>query len=153
MAKQPTLKNISHPYYTDVILQEREDYLSRDVAPVTTAAAVTLPQGAIVFRAKGTDPAATYAPVTAASQIALANEFAILIGNDFEAAVTEIDFEEDVATKCILLTREARAKEESILKAVKVSFAAITEAQFASLKEVLRQQDLLIETTAPKVSA
>jgi hypothetical protein len=132
------------PRYTDVVLEERPFNVSREIITVNNATGGAVPQGTIVWRAIGTNPAAAYDLIDATGEVSASNEYAILIGDDFSPKES-ITLAAGAATTCIALVRDARVKEFK-LKAAQLSPAgALNDAQFASLKHLMARQYLLVE--------
>lgn len=130
------------PRYTDVVLEELPHNKSREIGNLQRAATVTLEQGTILWRVKSTTANAVWDVVDAVGDIAIANEYAILIGDEFE--VTEsIPITSGVSRKVIALVRDARIKEfhpERIHTAL-----GLSAGNWDSLKRILADQGLLVE--------
>lgn len=140
------------PRYSDVVLQE--SYFkngSREVVNITSGSAQDIAQGTVVWRAKGTDPTAAYALISNANQIAVANEFAIVIGDGYGPKET-ISLANSSTNKAIVLVRDARLKEYKIKKAQLSPAGLLNDAQYASLVHLLKNQGILLETSLDAVT-
>jgi len=145
---------VSDPRYTDVVLEETVglgNYFSRDVVSVNTDTATgTYPLGTPITRAKALDDSGTWKVVDAGADILLANEYAILIGDDFEVKTTGAALTNGVAKSCIAITRLARVKENAI-RALPL-IAALSANEWRDLKGLLRKNALIrVEASNPTV--
>lgn len=115
-----------------------------NVTPPAGSAPVLL--GTVVFRAKSSDKAAPYAVVSAAGDLALTNEYAIVFGDEF-------DFNPSFVPRAIVANKFNAVAialgpvqvKEYFLKQVHSSLNA---AQFSSLKELLEKQGVEVLETA-----
>lgn len=140
------------PRYSDVVLQE--SYFkngSREVVNITSGSAQDIPQGTVVWRAKGTDPTAAYALISNVNQIAVANEFAIVIGDGYEPKET-ISLANSATNKAIVLVRDCRLKEYKIKQAQLSPVGLLNASQYASLVHLLKNQGILLETSLDAVT-
>lgn len=129
------------------------DLILREISPFTaytrgqetdvTLAAGKLTLGAPVFRAKGVAGAA-YAPVTAAAQLVDTNEIAFYFADVRGIVGGEI---EEAGTHKVALIQMGNIilKDATILAAAKVNFSAIADADFAKIKEMALQKQIVIE--------
>lgn len=116
-----------------------------NVTPPAAGAAVEI--GTVVFRAKGVDPEGAYAVLSAAAQIAETNEFAVIYGDEYS-------FNPSFVPRAIIAGQfnavgfvghsGGLQLKEYFLKQV---HSALTDAQFASLKEVLEKQGIVVLET------
>lgn len=143
---------IQRPYQllSDLVVHEFDPSVgyARAVNTVTVASNTTLQLGSVVFRAKGTDPTVTYSVVTDATSFVTTNEFAVVIGDFYGYELAPILV--TAATSPMSMTVYKRGlvilKDFTVLAAVKVNFAGITDTQFGVLKHLLAQQNVLTET-------
>lgn len=116
-----------------------------NVTPPAAGAAVEI--GTVVFRAKGVDPEGAYAVLSAAAQIVETNEFAVIYGDEYS-------FNPSFVPRAIVAGQfnavgfvghsGGLQLKEYFLKQV---HSALTDAQFASLKEVLEKQGIVVLET------
>lgn len=143
---------IQRPYQllSDLVVHEIDPCVgyARKVVNVTVAGDVSVKLGAVLFRAKGTDPTAPYSVVTDAAGFVTTNEFAVLIGDHYGYELAPLAL--TVATSPRKVTVYQRGmvvlKDFTILEAVKQNFAGISDTQFGVLKHLLEQQGVLVET-------
>lgn len=137
-----TFTTVTDPRTSDLILGEKSGYRSRDTVNVNLLAGATHVQGTVFYRAKGTDPAATWALVTTGSLVTT-NEFAVLIGDGYEQTESVV-FETTTTKKALVIVRDAEVKEAPVLA---VHDSALNDAQWATLKHLLSQQGVLVYDT------
>ena len=135
---------IDQPFLSDLLVKEREDYYSRAEGIVSIAAGETSPQGTVFFRAKGTDPAATWTKVVAAGNLVTTNEFAILAGDHYNIQKS-VTFATTTPKTALFWVRDAEFKQTPILA---IHDAALSDAEFATLKKLLADQELFIAKSA-----
>lgn len=131
---------------SDLILREISPFTAytRGVeTDVTVAANQKLTLGAPVYRAKGVAGAA-YAPVTGAAQLVDDNEIAFyfadvrgIVGAEITAAGTH--------KVALIQMGNIILKDATILAALKENFAAAADADFAKVKEMALQKQIVIE--------
>lgn len=137
-----TFTTVTDPRTSDLILGEKSGYRSRETVNVSLVAGATHVQGTVLYRAKGTDPAATYALVTTGSLVTT-NEFAVLIGDGYSEQES-VTFETATSKKALVIVRDAEVKEAPVLA---VHDSALNDAQWATLKHLLSQQGILVYDT------
>lgn len=148
---------IQRPYQllSDLVVHEIDPAVgyARKVVNVAVGADTTLKLGAVVFRAKGTDPAATYAPLTAAGQLVTTNEFAVMIGDFYGYEISPVTILASESPKKLTVYQRGMVmlKDFTIKTAVLGTFAAISDSQFATLVHLLEQQGVLVETAGTVV--
>lgn len=148
---------ISDPRNSDVVLEEEENYFSRSgsTAILNNTAGGTIKQGTVVWRAKGTDPAAVWDIVDASGDLSVNNEYAILLGAQVKGSVFRPaeSFVVTAATdtKVILLRRICRVKEQ-VLKDVHVTGYGLTQGNFDTLKHLLAREMILVEDSLTAVA-
>lgn len=145
---------VNDPRYTDVVLEETTalgNYYSRDVVSVSTDTATgTYPFGTIITRAKALDDSGAWKVVDATGDILLANEYAILIGDDFEVKTLGAALTQNVAKSCIAITRNARVKENALR--LLPLHAALSATEWRDLKGLLRKNaGIRVEASNPTV--
>jgi hypothetical protein len=136
---------IVDPRFSDLVINEREDYRSRGSRLVSLVAGETSPQGTVLYRAKGTNPDATYAKVTAGAQLVTTNEFAILAGDAYSLQESVV-FATATPKKALVWVRDAEFKEAPVLA---IHDAALSDAEWATLKLLLTNQNIFLATSAP----
>jgi hypothetical protein len=145
---------VNDPRYSDVVLEETTslgNYFSRDQVVVNTDTTTgTYPLGTVITRTKALDDSGAWRVVNAGADIVLANEYAILIGDDFEVKTLGASLENGVAKTCIAITREARVKENAI-RALPL-IAALSANEWRDLKGLLRKNaGIRVEASNPTV--
>lgn len=143
---------IQRPYQllSDLVVHEVDPSVgyARKVVNVTVAADTTLKLGSVVFRAKGTDPTATYSVLTANTALVTTNEFAVVIGDHWGYELQPLTV--TAATSPYNITAYVRGmvmlKDYQLDAAVKLNFAGITDAELATLKHLLEEQGVLVES-------
>jgi len=128
---------------SDLVLGEGENLRSRDIASVTNAAGGTYKAGTVIWRAKGTDPAAQWDVVDAAADLGAAGviEFGIIIGDGFSPAA-QVVLAAGVARRVNAIVREADVK-EAVLRSIH-RVGAFTEGNFSTLKHYLKNQGVIV---------
>lgn len=155
MATQPTIEALSDPRYTDLVLEEEVNtgsYNSRDIVSVTATAGGTFPMGAVLFRPKAITASAVWDFVDAQADIAITNDYAILIGDDFEPAEA-VTFVTATNKNAIALTRRARLKQSKLEAGLLATFAGASATDIANLIRVLAAQGILVGGTLTAITA
>lgn len=148
---------IQRPYQllSDLVVHEIDPSVgyARKVIPVTVAGDTTLKLGSVVYRAKGTDPTAAYSVLTAAAALVTTNEFAVVIGDyyGYELADVTVTAAESPKNITAYVRGMVMLKDFKLEESVKVNFAGITAGNFATLKHLLEQQGVLVETAGTVV--
>ena len=131
---------VNDPRYTDVVLEESKasgNYYSRDILSVTTDTTTgAYPLGTVLFRVKALDDSGAWNVVNAGADLAIANEYAILIGDAFSVK-DAVTLTNSVATSVMAITRDARV-EEGALRALPL-LAALSATEWRDLKGLLRK--------------
>lgn len=146
MATQPTISTISDPRYSDLVLDEEiknYSHNSRDVVSVTATTGGTFPMGSVIFRAKAITASAVWDFVDAQADIAITNDYAIVIGDDLEPSETVV-FGSGVNRNAIALTRNCRLKQAKLEASLLATFAAASATDIANLIRVLATQGILV---------
>lgn len=132
---------------SDLILREISPftaYTRGKETTVTLGAANALTLGAPVFRAKGVD-GAKWAPVTAAAQLVNTNEIAFYLA-DVRGQFLPIEAGNAGDHKVALIQMgNIILKDKAVKDAMKVNFAAMTDADFAKVEEMALQKGIVIE--------
>ncbi len=116
-----------------------------NVTPPAAGAPVTL--GQVVFRAKSTDPYAAYAVLSAAGQLVDTNEFAVVFGDGYGFNPSFVPFAVQATNfNAVSFKRGMIQLKEYFIKPLVIA-AGMSEANFNSLKELLKRQDVIVETT------
>lgn len=143
---------IQRPYQllSDLVVHEVDPSVgyARKVVNVSVAADTTIKLGSVVFRAKGTDPTVAYSVVTDATSFVTTNEFAVVIGDFYGYELSPILLTSATSPSKITVYKRGQVilKDFTVLAAVKLNFAGITDTQFGVLKHLLENQDVLLET-------
>jgi hypothetical protein len=143
---------IQRPYQllSDLVVHEVDPCVgyARKVVDVTVAANTTIKLGSVVFRAKGTDPTVAYSVVADATSFVTTNEFAVVIGDFYGYELSTIALTAATSPQKITVYKRGQVilKDFTLLAAVKLNFAGITDTQFGVLKHLLELQDVLVET-------
>ena len=146
MATQPTIVNILDPRYSDLVLDEdikNYSHNSRDVVSVTATTGGTFPMGSVIFRAKAITASAVWDFVDAQADIAITNDYAIVIGDDLEPTESVV-FGSGVNRNAIALARNCRLKQAKFEAGLKATFAAASATDIANLIRVLATQGILV---------
>ena len=135
---------------SDLVVHEMDPSVgySRKCVNVTPpAASAPVEIGTVVFRTKGVDPTAPYAVLSAALDIVETNEFAVIYGDEYSfnpsfvpRAIAAGQFN---AVGFVGHSGALQLKEYYI----KQRHAALSDAEFASLKEVLEKQGIIVLET------
>lgn len=139
--------------FSDLVVNEYEPSIgycreSINVTPPAAGAPVLL--GTVVFRAKGLDPAAAYAPVSAALDLVATNEFAVVIGDEYSFKESYVPNAIQVGEfNSVAYKRGPVILKEYYIKQIAqaVGGAALTDAEFITLKELLKDQGIIVEKT------
>lgn len=144
---------VTMPYsqrMSDLVVHEMDPSVgySRKCVNVTPPAdGATVDIGTVVFRAASTNPAAPYAVLSAAAAISEDNEFAVIYGNEFSfnpsfvpRAIVAGQFN---AVGFVGHSGGLQLKEYYLRQ----RHAALSDAEFASLKEVLEKQGIIVLET------
>lgn len=138
---------------SDLVVSEVNPSLgyARETINVTPpAASAPIKFGQVVFRAKSADPLAPYAVITAAANVAIANEFAVVFGDNY--SVQDGFVPNAVSTNATIGNAVAFVRGSVILKehyikeiAMDATGANLTAAKFGELKELLAKQGVIVE--------
>lgn len=148
---------LSRTSFSDLVYHELDPsvgYSRQDlnVTPPADAAAVLM--GTVVFRAKadGNTPATAYTVLSAAADISVDNEYAVVYGNHYQCvdsfvprtiaagqynAVGFVGKNGGLQLKDLLIREVAQ----------EATGANLTDAQFENLREVLASQGIIVEVT------
>lgn len=156
MATQPTIQALSDPRFTDVVIYEEfvggAVPFSRDLVSVNNAAGGTFAQGHLLWRAKGATATAAWDVVDAAGDINVANEYAVLIGDDFDVKES-IVLAAGVAKNCIAITRKAIVKDAKLRSILKAAPYSLSDANVNDLKRLLATQGVLVVDSLTAITA
>lgn len=154
MATQPTISTISDPRYSDLVLDEEiknYSHNSRDVVSVTATTGGTFPMGSVIFRAKAITASAAWDFVDAQADIAITNDYAIVIGDDLEPTESVV-FGTGVNRNAIALARNCRLKQTKFEASLKATFAAASATDIANLIRVLATQGILVGSSLTAIA-
>lgn len=155
MAVQPTIETLLDPRYTDLVLFEDVDqysFFSRDIVSVTATTGGTFPQGSVIFRPRAITASAAWDLVDAQADIAITNDYGIVIGDDFEPT-ENVTFVTATPRNAIAIVRRARLKQAKFETALKATFAAASATDIANLIRVLATQGILVDGTLTAIPA
>ena len=135
---------------SDLVVSEVNPSLGYARETINVTAGATVPFGQVVFRAKSADPLAPYAVITAAANVAIANEFAVVFGDNY--SVQDGFVPNAVSTNATIGNAVAFVRGSVILKehyikaiAMDATGANLTAAKFGELKELLAKQGVIVE--------
>lgn len=142
--------------FSDLVFKEEDpaDGYAREsvnITPPTTY--TTVDMGTVFFRAKSTDPYAAYARLSASSQLVDTNEFVVVFGDrlSFNPAFVPLAIQTGEFNAVGFKRGMVQLKEYYIKQiaqsATNVGGAALTDAQFESLRELLKRQGIIVEVT------
>lgn len=144
----PVVARPLEPLFSDLVFHELDPSVGYareciNVTPPATSAPVLL--GTVVFRAAGVDPSAAYAVLVNASDIVATNEFAVVFGDafGFNASYVPNAVTAGVFNSVAFKRGPVQLKDYYI----KLRHANLNATQFASLKEVLKKQGVIVELT------
>lgn len=155
MATQPTVETLVDPRYTDFVLEEElhgASYNSRDIVTVTATTGGTFPLGSVIFRPKAITASAVWDFVDATGDIAITNDYGLVIGDDFEPSES-VAFVTATPKNAIALVRRARVKQATLETALKATYAAASATDIANLIRVLAAQGILVGGTLTAITA
>ena len=140
---------IATPKFTDLVVNEKDAPVgyARKVIPVNTTAAETLPLGAVVFRAKGVDPTADYDIVDSNLDIAVANEYAVVIGDQLKVQLDGVTTAAGSTVNLLAFVRGDVILKKKLPLDYLVNTAGLTEAEANQVLHLLESQGVLSETT------
>jgi hypothetical protein len=143
-----TFTTILDPRLSDLLIQEKDNYASREVVTVNMAAGATLKQGTVLARAKNALATAAYDIVKTTdltdSATALGKEYAVLAGDGYSLK-DSVTFATTTAKSALVWVRDARFKEATVLA---IHDAALNDTEYALLKGAMSKQELLLDTSA-----
>ena len=146
--------SFSQPMISDLVVNELDPAVGYARKVIRVAGSGTLPMGAVVYRAKGTDPSATYAPVSASAQLVATNEFAVVFGDEYGCnGSISIQSSPAATGNAVAFVKGPVILKEYLLKAFAMDEegAAFNATQFNSLKHLLEQQGVRVEFTLTEV--
>lgn len=156
MATQPTIENLDDVRYSDLVLWEEVtggySYDSRDIVSVTATTGGTFPLGSVIFRPKATAASATWDLVDATGDIAYTNDYALVIGDDFEPT-EKVTFVTATPRNAIAISRRARIKASKLLESLTAHYAGVTATNFADLQRALASQGILVVDSLTAIPA
>jgi len=134
---------------SDLVVWEGFDVIDgfnrRDLNITPPAASAPVKLGTIVFRAKSTDETAPFAVVAASGDVALTNEYAVVLGNHYgyktsfvPAAIAAGKF------NAIAYTSGPMKIKDYLPKAI---HSALNATQFAALAQALEKQGIVVLDT------
>lgn len=154
MATQYTIEALTDPRFNDVVLWEEiigpGIPHSRDVVSLSASITATLKQGTVLWRVKAKTATATWDVVNDDTDVNVANEYAILIGDDRKTSDT-VAVSSGVAKNVIALTRRAHVKDKTI-RDITTGFG-VTTTEFNNLKRLLATQGVIVSDTLTAIPA
>lgn len=135
---------------SDLVVSEVNPSLGYARETINVTAGATVPFGQVVFRTKSADPLAPYALITAAGNVALANEYAVVFGDNYgvQDSFVANALETNATTgNAVAFTRGPVILKEHYIKEIATlsTGANLTAAKFGELKELLAKQGVIIE--------
>lgn len=147
---------VANPYearFSDLVFHELDPSVGYareciNVTPPAGGAPVTI--GTVVYRAAGTDPEGAYAVLSAAAQLVATNEFAVVYGDNYgfnasfvPNAIVAGEF------NAVGFKRGPVQLKDYYIKQVAqdADGANLTDAQFETLRELLKKQGIIVEIT------
>lgn len=135
-------------YETPLSLSQGFYVEETNITPPAAGGALTL--GDVVFRAKTPEKAAAYAKLTAAAALVATNEFAIVVGDQFQ--IRNEDFVPlpvvangvGALNSLCVVRGPIKMKEKYIKEALG---AALTATQFETLRGLLKAQGIIVEVS------
>ena len=128
----------------DLLFHETDPCVGVAREDINVTAATEFELGSVVFRALSeTNPQAAYAPLTLANQVVVANEFAIVIGDQFKVqeGFTSLAIVADQFNAVALKRGLIQVKEGKVFE----TLPAVVQAVFPALKEILKRQGVILE--------
>lgn len=144
----PVVARPLEPLFSDLVFHELDPSVgyARECINVTPpAASAPVQLGTVVFRAAGVDPTAAYAVLVNASDIVATNEFAVVFGNGFGYNANFVP--NSIAAGAFNAVAFKRGPVQLKDYYIKLRHANLNATQFASLKEVLKKQGVIVELT------
>tara|TARA_R110000744_G_C19371770_1_gene563150 strand:+ start:25196 stop:25651 length:456 start_codon:yes stop_codon:yes gene_type:complete len=147
---------VNRPYDTqmsDLVFHELDPTVgyTRECINVTPpAASAPVLMGTVVFRAKSADPAAPYAVLSAAAQLVLTNEFVVVFGDHYGVQSSFVPSTIAAGSfNAVGFKRGPVQLKDYLIKQIAqdADGANLSDAQFETLKEVLKVQDIIVEKT------
>lgn len=148
---------VNFPYearFSDLVFHEMDPSVgyARECVNVTPpAASAPIAIGTVAFRAKSvTDPYAAYAVVSDAAQLVDTNEFVVLYGDEYGFNASYVPKAVQATTfNSVGFKRGPVQLKEHFIKAwaQDADGLALSDAEFAAMKEVLKRQGVIVELT------
>ena len=107
--------------------------------------------GSVIFRAKAITSSAVWDFVDASGDIAITNDYAIVIGDDLEPTESVV-FGTGVNRTAIALTRNCRLKQAKFEAGLKATFAGASATNIADLIRVLATQGILVGSSLTAIA-
>lgn len=137
---------------SDLIVNEYEPSVgfcreSINVTPPAASGAVTV--GTVVYRVKSLDPAAAWTVLDADTALAATNEFAVVFGDEYGHKESFIPNAIQTGEfNAVAVRRGPVVLKEYYLKAITMAApASLSAAEFGTLKELLKLQNIVCERT------
>lgn len=137
------------PLLSDLVVFEGTDpgsgYTRKEINVTPPANSAPLKLGTVVFRAKSADKTAPYAVVTAAGNLSLDNEYAVVFGNHYGFNPSFVPFAIAAGKfNAVSFTQGPLKLKSYYLDQV---HSALTSTQRAQLFELLEKQGIVVEQT------
>lgn len=144
------IQNLPFVRHSDLVKFEGNwgEKLQRKVINLNLSASEVTTLGQIVYRVKGTNPDAAYAKISAAGQVVVANEFAVVFGDKFSYNPSFVaDVTTPALTPSIAYTNGygGLVLKNSLPDAL-LTTAGLTAGNIASLKLLLENQGIFFST-------
>ena len=130
---------------SDLVVHEQDPSVGYARRWIVVQSTDPLEMGTVVFRTKNASVTAPYAPVTAAGDLALTNEYAVVFGDKYGCKETW-----NVGAADTDINSVAFVKGDVILKdklLIETTGFAFGSAQYLQLKQLLENQGIIIEQT------
>lgn len=128
----------------DLLFHETDPCVGVAREDVNVTAATEFEMGDVVFRALSEiDPQAEYTKLTTAEQVVVGNEFAIVIGDQFQAksGFTSVAIVAEQFNAVVLKRGLIQVKEGKVFE----TLPEVVQAVFPQLKEILKRQGVILE--------
>lgn len=136
---------LSRTDLSDLVYHELDPSVGYARMDIVVQSATPMKIGQVVFRAKNVSALAPYAPVTAVGALVATNEFAVVFGDNYSCKETWTVTESASAVNTVaFVSGPIFLKDALILK--NLGFVP-TEAQYATLKQLLQNQGIVLEKT------
>lgn len=138
---------ISRKVLSDLVYHEMEPAVGYARKTVVVQHDGDLEMGTVAFRAKTTNLNAPYAPVTAAADLSLDNEYVVLFGDHYGCKESWTATDDATAVNSVGFNGDAGGVFLKDLYIIETTGFARGSAEYNQLKQVLANQNMILETT------